>query len=91
MNKYVESDIHNGTVYFKCAIMNVLKSLLSGDTLSYNCGKYVPYRLFIKCLKEFGFEIEEYSEAFKIPNMENEYICWDDSEKGVIISREHYE
>lgn len=27
MNKYIESDIHNGTVYLKCAVMNVLHAI----------------------------------------------------------------
>lgn len=76
MNKYIESDIHSGVVYLKCALMNIIHGLLNGEGTSYYIGNYISYNLFVDCLKELGFNTKYGSNSFEIPNEKGKNIIW---------------
>ena len=86
MNKFIQSDIHNGTTYLKCAIMNILNDLVNEEILEFDCGPYIPYTLFIDCLIENGFDVTcciDY--LFKIPNKKDRYIKWEVNNNNIVI------
>ena len=58
MDKYIESDLHNGLVYLRCAIMNMIDVLVSNEEckeISYE--KYIPFSLVRECFEDLGYEV----------------------------------
>lgn len=55
MNKYIKSDIHNGLVYLKCAIMNIFHALETKEINEYVLNS-ISFYYIIKCAKERGWE-----------------------------------
>ena len=50
MNKFIDYDLYNGILHLKCAIMNILHALDTGEINEMNLGNYIPGRLLIECL-----------------------------------------
>ena len=55
-SKYIESDIHNGLTFLKCAIMNALADIESGERLEIDLGDYVPFSYVVKCAEDRGWK-----------------------------------
>lgn len=58
MHKFIESDVHNGLTYLKCAIMNALWDIEEGHETKITLGKYVPFSFVIDCAKERGWIVD---------------------------------
>lgn len=55
MNRFIETDITNGLLYIKAAIMNALYELDNGDETELSLNTYVPYLLIRDCLDSSGW------------------------------------
>ena len=56
MNKFIETDLHNGEHYTWCGVMNVIADLENNKLIGFNFGDFVPYSLLRKVLKERGWK-----------------------------------
>lgn len=59
MNKYIKSDIKDATTLMKAAIMNALNDIESGTESFIDLGSYISHRLFLECLKEAKWGVED--------------------------------
>ena len=72
MNKYIKFDVINGLTYLKCAIMNALADIESGEESKITLGKHVPVSYVIACAKERGWILDEDS----LETNGWEHDCW---------------
>ena len=56
MNKFIETDLHNGKHYTYCGVMNVIADLENEQLTEFNFGDFVPYSLLRRALEERGWE-----------------------------------
>lgn len=56
MNKFIPYDIHNGLLQLKCAIMNALNDINSGEEKEIDLGEYIPETLVFHCLVNSGWK-----------------------------------
>lgn len=59
MNKFIETDLHNGKHYIYCALMNVISELENGHLTKYDFGKSVPYSMLREALEERSWKEED--------------------------------
>ena len=55
MNKFIKTDLEQAASYMKAAIMNALHDIDSGEERAIGLGDFIPWPLFVKCLKESGW------------------------------------
>ena len=63
MNKFIETDLHNGEHYTWCGVMNVIADLENNKLIGFNFGDFVPYSLLRKVLEERGWEEEDFMDT----------------------------
>lgn len=73
MHKFIESDVHNGLTYLKCAIMNALWDIEEGHETEIVLGKYVPFSLLVECAEQRGW-VEDESEDWDTNGWQCD--CW---------------
>lgn len=56
MNKFIEYDVHNGILQLKCAIMNALNDIESGNETLINLGEHIPFSLILECVQDLGWK-----------------------------------
>lgn len=56
MNKFIETDLHNGKHYTYCGVMNVIADLENEQLTEYDFGDFVPYSLLRRALEERGWK-----------------------------------
>ena len=59
MNKFIETDLHNGKHYTYCGIMNVIADLENNQLTEFNFGDFVPYSLLRRVLEERNWKEED--------------------------------
>lgn len=59
MNKFIETDLHNGKHYTYCGVMNVISELEHNNIDKYDFGKYVPYSMLREALEERSWKEED--------------------------------
>lgn len=59
MNKFIETDLHNGKHYLYCGVMNVIADLENGHLIKYDFGKSVPYSMLKEALEERSWKEED--------------------------------
>lgn len=52
MNKFIKTDLSNGTSFLKCAIFNALNDIDTGKEDYIDLGEFIPSSLLFNCLKE---------------------------------------
>lgn len=55
MNKFIETDLHNGKHYLYCGVMNVIADLENEQLTEFDFGDFVPYSLLTRALEERGW------------------------------------
>ena len=58
MNKFIETDLHNGKHYTYCGVMNVIADLENNELTEFNFGDFVPYSILMRALEERGWKWE---------------------------------
>lgn len=58
MNKYIKTDLQDSIKLMRVAIMNALNDIETGEETRINLGPYISQPLFIECLQETNWKIE---------------------------------
>lgn len=58
MNKYINTDLRDSIKLMRIAIMNALNDIETGEETIINLGPYISQPLFIECLQEADWKIE---------------------------------
>ena len=59
MNKFIETDLHNGKHYTLCGVMNAIADLESNKLTEFNFGDSVPYSMLRRILEERSWKEED--------------------------------
>lgn len=59
MNKFIETDLHNGKHYLYCGVMNIIADLENEQLTEFNFGDFVPYSILTRALEERGWKWED--------------------------------
>ena len=59
MNKFIETDLHNGKHYTWCGVMNAISELEHNNINKYDFGRYVPYSMLKEVLEERSWKEED--------------------------------
>ena len=59
MNKFIETDLHNGKHYTLCGVMNAIADLESNKLTEFNFGDSVPYSMLRCILEERSWKEED--------------------------------
>jgi hypothetical protein len=63
MNKFIETDLHNGKHYTWCGVMNVIADLENNKLTEFNFGDSVPYSILRDILKERSWNEEDFMDT----------------------------
>lgn len=76
MNKYIRSDIENGTSYLKAGIINALRNIYYEEEPEIYLGKFIPLSLILECCEFFGLntKLSKEDAFYKIEDKEHSIV-----------------